>query len=507
MKTTALAAPPMTSMLAKAKLCATESARVTEPSKTKLVCTLGPATAEVAGIRGLIDAGANVIRLNFSHADHAWHTQALRDIRAVAAEMNRPVAIMQDLCGPKIRLSKVVGDEIAVTAGDTVRITTDRYLSENPSAEDVAYDIVCSYGSLGDDVQPGDTILIDDGRIALEVLEASAALVVTRVRHGGTIRKGKGLNLPGVSLSTPSVTDKDWRDLQWAIEQDVDFVALSFVRHPNDLAAVKNRLEEAGSRARLIAKIERPEAIEHFDEILELADAIMVARGDLGLETELARVPLLQKHLIERARQAGKPVITATQMLESMVVEATPTRAEVSDVANAILDGSDAIMLSAETATGRNPEAAVRMLGQVAHVTESDHASRYRAQWDQSHVENSASAIVEGAAVTATSLGARRVIVYSQSGETARQMARYHLPMPVVAVTNVESTYRQLTLSYGVQPIFVPSIATLGQLLDEIDRLVVDEQLGKVGDVLVVVSALDGRDGNTDTLHVRHVRV
>lgn len=483
---------------------------MTEPRKTKLVCTLGPATEDIDSIRDLLEAGANVFRLNFSHADHAWHSRTLENIRSVAAEMNRPVAVMQDLCGPKIRLSQVLNDEIHVEAGDTLRITTERYLSESAEQDEEAqrleYDVVSTYGPLGEDVRPGDTILIDDGRITLEVIETSAALVVTRVRHGGTIRKGKGLNLPGVPLSTESVTEKDWRDLQWGIEHEVDYVALSFVRHPNDLAAVKDHLKEACSATRLIAKIERPEAIQHFDAILKLADAIMVARGDLGLETELARVPLLQKQLIERARQAGKPVITATQMLESMVHEATPTRAEVSDVANAILDGSDAIMLSAETATGRHPEAAVRMLDHVARVTESDYASHHHADWDLSRVENTVSAIVEGAAVTAVSLSARRVIVYSQSGETARRLARYHLPMPVVAVTSVESTYRQLTLSYGVESVYAPNIMTLNQLLDEMDRLVIDEQLGEAGDVLVVVSALDGRDGNTDTLHVRTVQ-
>jgi pyruvate kinase len=311
--------------------------------------------------------------------------------------------------------------------------------------------------------------------------------------------------LPGINLSTRSMTHKDWDDLEWGITHDVDFVALSFVRHPDDLVAVRDRLDEAGSRTRLIAKIERPEAIEHIEAILALADGLMVARGDLGLETELSQVPILQKRLIERCRQANKPVITATQMLESMVNASTPTRAEISDVANAIYDGTDAIMLSAETATGQYPEEAVNVLHKVAIVTEADLAQS-SPDYRRVSTTSAATAIAEGAAITARSLGARRVVVYSQTGVTARLMAHYRLPMPVVAVTNVLTTYRQLSLSFGIHPVYMPDIVSMSQLLEEMDHLVLARHWGEIGDTLVLVSSLDGRDGNTDTLHVHHVR-
>jgi pyruvate kinase len=356
------------------------------------------------------------------------------------------------------------------------------------------------------DVKPGSTLLLDDGRIKLVVTEKLPSVVVARVERGGAICPGKGMNLPGVSLSTECMTAKDWHDLEWGIAHDVDFIALSFVRHPDDLVAVRTRLDDSGSHAQLIAKIERPEAMDHIVDILELADGLMIARGDLGLETDLADVPRLQKRLIERCRQAAKPVITATQMLESMVHDATPTRAEVSDVANAIYDGSDAIMLSGETAQGRFPEQAVDVLHKVALVTEADMADRPATVRRRPATESTVEAIVEAAAVAAVGMGARRVVVYSQTGATARLMSRHRLPMPVVTVTNSQRTYRQLSLSFGVEPVYLPHIVDLPRLLADMDQLVLARNWGAVGDTLVVISALDGRDGNTDTLHIHHVR-
>jgi pyruvate kinase len=470
--------------------------------KTKIVCTLGPASWTEEHIRGLIVAGANVFRLNFSHSDHAWHSRALGVIRETAANLNQGVAVMQDLCGPKIRVSRLRCPDYDVKLGDTVCVTTEQHAAGPNPPE---FDIASTYMALVDDVSIGDRILLDDGRIELEALSKQPNLLVTRVTRPGRITLGKGINLPGINLSTRSMTHKDWEDLEWGITHDVDFVALSFVRHPDDLVAVRDRLDEAGSRTRLIAKIERPEAIEHIEAILALADGLMVARGDLGLETELSRVPILQKRLIERCRQANKPVITATQMLESMVNASTPTRAEISDVANAIYDGTDAIMLSAETATGQYPEEAVNVLHKVAVVTEADLAES-SPYYRRLSTTSAATAIAEGAAITARSLGARRVVVYSQTGVTARLMAHYRLPMPVVAVTNVLTTYRQLSLSFGIHPVYMPDIVSMSQLLEEMDQLVLARHWGEVGDTLVLVSSLDGRDGNTDTLHVHHVR-
>jgi pyruvate kinase len=487
------------------------SARPQRPMRqernTKIVCTVGPACATPEKLRALIAAGANVLRLNFSHSDHAWHSRALETIREAAREAGRSVGIMQDLCGPKIRLTRVQDGPLHVAVGDVVRITTEHHAAtaQRGSAA-IGYDLATNYGALLSDVEIGDSILVDDGRIEMLVEDKPAGLLVTRVLRDGVISVGKGLNLPGIALSTESMTSKDWEDLKWGIEHAVDFVALSFVRRASDLQAVRDRLDEAGSHARLIAKIERPEAISHLDAILSLADGLMVARGDLGLETELAEVPLLQKELIDRCRRASKPVITATQMLESMVLQPTPTRAEVSDVANAIYDGTDAIMLSAETATGAYPEEAVAVLDRVARVTEAGMHDRWELQRRGLVGASLAGAIVEGATVAALTLKARRVVVYSQSGLTARLMARSRLPMPVVAVTNVLTTFRQLSLTYGVCPVYLPHVVNLPQLLSEMDHLVLEQQWGEVGETLVVVSALDGRDGNIDTLHIHRVQ-
>ncbi len=471
---------------------------------TKIVATVGPACAAPERIRALILAGVNVFRLNFSHSEHAWHERMLTMIRSVAEELHTPIAVLQDLCGPKIRLSRVPHENYTVREGELVRITTEERLCLHGDAA-FEFDVASTYAALISDVEPGRRLLLDDGRIELVVEQKLTHTLVSRVLRGGVINRGKGMNLPGSELSAECMTEKDWRDLEWGIKHGVDFVALSFVRRPEDLVGVRTRLDDTGSSALLIAKIERPEAINHVNQILELADGLMVARGDLGLETDLARVPLLQKSLIELCRRIGKPVITATQMLESMVTESTPTRAEVSDIANAIYDGTDAIMLSAETATGRFPEAAVAVIDRVARATESHLDLHSTFNRRQSHSSNVSTAICDGAVATALNLDARRVVVYSHSGQTARLLARSRLPMNIVAVTNMPTTYRQLALSYGVSPVLLPSVTDLPQLLIEMDRLVVDEAWGSPGDNLVIVSSLDGRDGHIDTLHVHCV--
>lgn len=484
-----------------AKLAGHAPGAATTLRHTKIVATVGPACDTPEKIRALIQTGVNVFRLNFSHSEHAWHERMLTIVRAVAHEMRTPIAVLQDLCGPKIRLSRVPHENYAVREGDVVRITTEERIARHGAAS-IEFELASTYSALLGDVDPGRRLLLDDGKIELLVERKLVHTLETRVTRGGVISRGKGMNLPGSELSTECMTEKDWRDLEWGIEHGVDYVALSFVRRPEDLIGVRSRLDDTGSPAMLIAKIERPEAINHVNQILELADGLMVARGDLGLETDLARVPLLQKSLIELCRRVGKPVITATQMLESMVNEATPTRAEVSDIANAIYDGTDAIMLSAETATGRYPEAAVAVIDRVARATESHldvHAAFDRRR---AHSSSVSTAICDGAVATALNLDARRVVVYSHSGHTVRLLARSRLPMNIVAVTNMPTTFRQLALSYGVSPVLMPQVTDLPQLLIEMDRLVVDQAWGAPGDNLVVVSSLDGRDGHIDTLHV-----
>ncbi len=470
---------------------------------TKIVCTAGPTCHTPQQVSELMQAGANVFRLNFSHADHDWHTATLQTIRCEAARLELPIAVMQDLCGPKMRLSHVAAEKCMLAAGDQIRVTTASR-ADGEAGELIEFDLATTYEYLLDDVGLGSTLLLDDGRVELQVSEKHDLYIVCEVVRGGTLHKGKGLNLPGASLSTDSMTDKDWIDLEWGIANEVEFVALSFVRRPEDLIGVSGRLAEAGSRAHVIAKIERPEAIEHIEQIIDLSDGLMVARGDLGLETELARVPMLQKRLIERCRLLGKPVITATQMLESMVHNATPTRAEVSDVANAIYDGSSAIMLSGETAQGSFPRQAVEVLHNVALVSELDVAERFVVRC-QGNATSVSEAVVEAAAVAALNLGVRRVVIYTHSGDTARSIARYRLPMPVVAVTNSQTTYRQLNLSYGVEPLYLPHVADIPQLLAEIDQLALSGDWAQIGDELVVVSALDGRRGRVDTLHIHRV--
>lgn len=471
--------------------------------KTKIVCTAGPACHTVEQLREVIEAGANVIRLNFSHGDHASHTETLRNVRTVAEELSRPLAILQDLCGPKIRIGELRDGGFDAKSGDRLTITTDAYLERlGEDRSSFVFDVSSTYEGLLDDVAVGNTILLDDGRVELRVEAKEAGRLITEVVRGGDVLPKKGINLPGVELSTEAVTPKDLVDLEWGIDHNVDYVALSFVRRADDLMPVLKRIDEAGSSIALVAKIERPEAVENAEAILRVADGLMVARGDLGVETGLVRVPLIQKSLIDRCRRAGKPVITATQVLESMVTDSTPTRAEVSDIANAIYDNTDAIMLSAETATGVGPAQAVSMLDCVAVATE-EHIEATEGSFERRRgARTVAEALAEGAAHAADDMGAKRIVVYTRSGMTARLMAKHRPKTPVIAVTNIESTYRQLGLSYGVYPEYLPKVSNFQELLDAIDALAPERGWAKPGETLVVIAALTGLSGTTDTLHV-----
>lgn len=474
-------------------------ASLSEIRKTKIVCTLGPACDSAEGIRGLLEAGASVFRFNFSHGTHASHSEALGRLRDEANAMGVPVAVMQDLCGPKIRICYVAADGFQAYLGQRLRITTQRLLSSVACEVELA----TTYEQLIADVKPGDSLLIDDGRVELRVQESLGDHLVAVVEREGAISRGKGLNMPGVALSTPSVTEKDWNDLEWAVANKVDYVALSFVRQASDLLQVLQFLDQKDSAAKLIAKIERPEALANIHEIVRYADGVMVARGDLGLETNFAEVPLLQKRLIDLCRQHAKPVITATQMLDSMVQNPTPTRAEVSDVANAVLDGSDAIMLSNETAAGRYPTRAVEVLDQIATASESG-----TTPWGFTaahHDRSDASALTEAATRLAIRTAARRIVVYTSTGNTARLMARYRLPIPIVAVTASPITCRQLAMSYGVHPLYVPEITELPQLLSKVNELAHSQNWGENGDHLLVVSGLGSQDGHVDTLHIHTI--
>ena len=487
-------------------LANTSSSEVTDSSvraksrNSKIVCTLGPACNTPDSIRRVLKAGARIFRFNFSHGTHESHTETLQHLRSEAFKLNVPIAIMQDLCGPKIRISYVRGDLLETEENQRLQITTQVRLERLESEVDLA----TTYEPLMDDVQIGDALLINDGRVELVVEGKQKESLTCRVRRAGSITLGKGLNMPGVALSTPSITAKDWSDLEWGVIHQVDFVALSFVRHPDDLLQIHRFLDERDCLAKVISKIERPEAIERIHEIIQHSDGLMVARGDLGLETDFAEVPILQKKLIELCRYHAKPVITATQMLDSMVSQPTPTRAEVSDVANAILDGSDAIMLSNETAAGQYPVEAVQVLDRIGRSSEGGLKTESISHW--THDLSDAAALTEAAARMALRMNAKRIVVYTQTGNTARLMARYRLQTPIIAVTSSPEVQRQLVLSYGVRPFLIPEIQDMTQLLQKMNELALELHWGQHGDQLVVVSGLGGQYGYVDTLHVHRVR-
>lgn len=498
--TSTVTEPRITSPTAAAALCG-------QPRrKTKLVCTLGPASCEPEQIRQLIQAGANVFRLNFSHADHSWHCRVLADIRRVADELGACVAVMQDLCGPKIRLSQVLQEDYHVGEGDLIRITTDHHLVHLDSESGLHFDIASTYAPLVDDVEIGDTILLDDGRIELQVADKQHGLLLAEVRRGGPIQSGKGLNLPGVALSTESMTAKDWDDLEWGIAHQVDFVALSFVRHPDDLVGVRRRLDASESTAKLIAKIERPEAIEHLDKILSLADSLMVARGDLGLETDLAQVPLLQKHVIDRCRQAAKPVITATQMLESMVHHSTPTRAEVSDVANAVLDGTDAVMTSAETASGKYPVETVEAMSAICLEAERSESVQLDADFLNLRFTRVDQSIAYGALFTAHHLRVKAIAALTESGSTALWMSRHNIDIPIFAITPNVATRRKASLFRNVHTLELAQAPDTEAMLKGAQDLLLAQGVVQKGDLIVVTWGEPiGQVGGTNALKILRV--
>src|SRR5574341_545868 len=402
-------------------------------NRTKIVATIGPSSREPQMLRSLIEAGVDVARLNMSHADHNIHAENIRRIRAAAQELNRPVAILADLQGPKLRVGKIQGGNINIADGERIVITTRDlvgYRQEGAGSE-LAATIPVKYEHLPQDVRPGEHILIDDGLIDVQVLGVNGPNIFAKVITGGPLTDNKGVNLPGTILSIPSLTDKDYEDLKFLLEQQADWIALSFVRTEDDIILLKEYIAQhcdPDCPVRVIAKIEKPQALEHMDTIVAVADGIMVARGDLGIEIPTEQVPLAQKRLIRAANMAGKPVITATQMLDSMVRNPRPTRAEASDVANAILDGTDAIMLSGETASGQYPLESVVTMVRIAHEIEN---SMMAESWKPPlHVHKTSGgdvtdAVAHATCETAFDLRARAIITSTASGKTARSVSRY----------------------------------------------------------------------------------
>lgn len=473
---------------------------------TKVVCTLGPATSSVEAIQGLIRAGATIFRLNFSHGTHEQHAALLRNIRVAEEQLQTRVGVLQDLCGPKMRLSRTRGGQLLeLVAGERVAVTTTEHFDAGSAAagergDCQAFDMATDYAPLLQDVQIGEPILFNDGRQRVKVMAKHGTWLECEVVQGGQLSVGKGINLPQARLSTPSVTDKDWADLAWGIEQQVDFVALSFVRSADDIIQVRDHLDRIGSAIQIVAKIERPEAVANLEEILQWTDAVMVARGDLAIETDCAQVPLIQKLLIERCRELHKPVITATQLLDSMVDSPVPTRAEVSDIANAVLDGTDALMLSNETAVGRFPQQAVETLMKVSAATQPMAVRKFASQGLPP--DTRIAAMVESAAALAQRCQAVAIAIYTQSGHAARHLSSLRGGCPVIACTNLAITQRQLGLSYGLNPVMLDAFMDRHSLVPHLLQIGLQSEWWRDGDRVVIVSSQDGCGGDLNVIQV-----
>ncbi len=467
--------------------------------RAKIVCTLGPATKTPEMIGGLIDAGMDVARLNFSHGDYETHLSLLRTVRAEAEKRGRAVGILQDLQGPKIRVGRFAKGPVDLVAGAEFTITTREIQGD-------ARAVSTTYKHLPHDVKPGDTILLDDGYLQLQVAAVDGEDVKTRVVEGGLLKDNKGINLPGVQVSAPALTDKDKADLAFGLRAGVDFIALSFVRDPADVREARRLATADDQRVPIIAKIEKPEAIARLDEIVEVADGIMVARGDLGVELGPEKVPLIQKRLIEATNARGKVVITATQMLESMIENPRPTRAEASDVANAVLDGTDALMLSAESASGKYPLQAVRTMSRI--IREIEQSSYYRLNLEATNLDMpvSANAVAHAAVVAARQMKIKVIAVVSDSGGVARLVSEYRPEATIVALTTSEVTYRRLALYWGVTPVLVAPAATTDEMFYRVEDVLKRRNLADVGEQVVITMGVPvGSGESTNLLKVHRV--
>ena len=450
--------------------------------RTKIVATVGPACAKRVELEELMKAGVNVFRLNFSHGEIEQKARWIQDIRELSIQQKQAVSILGDLQGPKIRTGLMRGGSQLLHEGQEVLITTE----EIEGADGL---IPTIYQALPQDVVPGDQILLDDGQLELEVLGIEAGMVRCRVKVGGVLKDRKGINLPGVRVSAPAMTEKDLADLQFCIAQEVDWVALSFVRSDKEVCQLKDLIFQQKSPIKVIAKIEKPEAVENFAAILAAADGIMVARGDLGVEVPSEKVPLIQKMIIRKCNAQGKPVITATQMLESMIHKPRPTRAETSDVANAILDGTDAVMLSGETAAGKYPLEAVQVMDRVARDVEGDpqlFARRFESTPLADGHRSLPEAIGQAACRVAEAVGAAAILAFTQSGSTAALVAKYRPSLPILAVTPTTLVRRQLALYGGVRSLKVAIQGSTEAQITSVEAAVLDSGLLKRGDVVVI---------------------
>lgn len=466
--------------------------------RAKIVCTLGPATETPEQIQNLVDAGMDVARINRSHGSSEEHEAVYHNVRAAAKTAGRPVAVLVDLQGPKIRLGRFVNDEKQwLEVGDTFTITTE----DVPGTKEL---VSTTHKGLPNDARVGDPILIDDGRVLVRVIGVEGPRVITRVEVSGPVSNNKGLNLPGVAVSVPAMSDKDETDLRWAVRLGADIIALSFVRSAVDYDGVRKIMEEEGRVLPVIAKVEKPQAVDNLVEIVEAFDGIMVARGDLGVELPLEQVPLVQKRAVELARRAAKPVIVATQVLESMISAPRPTRAEASDCANAVLDGADAVMLSGETSVGEYPIEAVRTMARIIESTEEMGRERMAPLGSTPHTRGGA--ITRAAAEIGETLGAKYLATFTQSGDSARRMSRLRSEIPLIVFTPVEAVQNVLALSWGMQPQLVDAVADTDAMVRLVDTMVQQKDLCDTGDYVVVVAGAPvGVVGSTNSITVHKV--
>jgi pyruvate kinase len=469
--------------------------------RTKIVATIGPASRERKVLESLGQAGVDVVRLNFSHGEHHEHLAVMQAVREISAALGRPIALLQDLSGPKIRTGRLKDDRpVELRTGARVTITTDE------SIEGTAALISTTYDPLPRDVSPGDRILLDDGNLELRVVRASLHEVECEVVDGGWLKPKKGMNLPGVKLSTPALTEKDRKDLAFGVKNGVDYVALSFVRQAADVDECKALIKSLGGTCPVIAKIEKREAVNDLPSILEVADGVMVARGDLGVELSTEEVPTLQKRIIEMANGAGKVVITATQMLESMVENPRPTRAEASDVANAILDGTDGIMLSAETASGRYPVETVATMARIALYTEVHYgAFRPPARVTMGSASIVARSLARVASTVAEELDCKLIVAFTESGTTAKLVSTYRPRARIAAVTYSADAYKRLALWWGVVPVRSEYAGTTDEMLVRGEALLKAQGLAAKGDTVLMLAGQSHTAGATNMLRVHTI--
>ena len=452
--------------------------------KAKILATLGPASRDQAVIESLLLAGANGVRINMSHGTQEEKTEDIRRARAAAKKLNLPMAVLVDLSGPKIRTRQLQGGQpVTLAAGDLFTLTTQDIVGDNTR-------VATNYPDLAHVVEPGTRMLLDDGAIALVVESTTRTDVICRVINGGVLGERKGINLPGVSLPIDSLTEKDLGDLKWAVAQNADYIALSFVRRAEDCSRAKSLIQEAGGRAPLVAKIEKAEAIDHLDEIVATADAVMVARGDLGVETSVELVPVYQKRIIEKAVQAGKMVITATQMLQSMVTNPRPTRAEASDVANAVWDGTDALMLSNETASGLYPVPAVETMCRIIETAEGgrEPAPDRIEKWAGQQSGRVSRALCEAAAFAAEEMRIRVTAVLTESGLMARRLSALRPNQRIIALTNSQDVQDELALIWGVESFIVPHADTTEAMLKLGEKTLLESGAVEKGEMIVIMA-------------------